>query len=428
MNRTLQIFLALAFVLAFGTVLIQPVLDAADPGSVGAERKQPDDPGSPSSNEGPGDPAESPTPEPDLSPAPTTGPLEGAFRTQPLFDPYPARCLQPATSRADRLITVSDGVADPVTGFVPDDTQGRVAARTLVGLDASAETFATYVRPRDVLFSTWEGIAGGDGAASAPRGRLTAWSPVAPCGLSATTAGLRVVPTGDTLVRERVADFAFSPDGRRVALVLDEGETRSLWMARLGAARMREIHRVEAPAQIDLRAWDAAARTIYLSSGPGGALGFVTTDTPPQSAAVVPEPVRALEQCSGRLIGVVQGGIAEISRRGPEPLTPRGDGYTAVSCSPDGGFIAAVRAGSLVLLDGAGSFLRDLAPNTGYRDVYVDWGEGGAGLIFGRAPDGGKDIQVWHIPSGGSARNTGLTHARGPAKFDWSASPPTGLP
>lgn len=428
MNRSVQIILAVAFVVGFGAVLVQPVLDARD-GSDAPTRSRDDEPAAPSP------PDETPTetpaasPEPDPTGSAAAGPVEGPFRTQPFFDRYPGRCLKPAAPRIDRLVFVQDGVANPATGFALDDTQGKVGARSLVGLDASSETFATYVRPRDVVFSPWEGVAGADGPKTGPPVRLAAWSPVSRCGLAATAAGaLRVVPTGDILVREQVRDLAFSPDGRRIALVLDEGETRSVWVADLGGARMREIHRVQAPAQIDLRSWDPDGRTIYLSSGPRGPLSFVTADSPPQSATVVGAPVRVLEECAGRLLGVVQGGIAAISERGPQLLTARNDGYTAVSCSPDGGFIAAVRAGSLVLLDRSGSFLRDLTPDGGSRDIYVDWGDSGAGLIFGRVPDGGGDVQVWHIAEGASARNTGLEHGRGPAKIDWGASPPTGLP
>jgi hypothetical protein len=169
---------------------------------------------------------------------------------------------------------------------------------------------------------------------------------------------------------------------------------------------------------------------LYLTLAPRSGLSFVTTggSTPPMSGGVVAAPVTGLEQCGDRLLGIVNGGVAQITTRGPEPVTATGAGYGSITCSPDGGFIAAIRSGRLELLDAEGNVVRSLVGDSGYRDVYVDWGPRGAGLLLGRVPSGSKTGEIWYLPEGGAARNTGLVFTPGTGAIDWSASPPTGLP
>lgn len=426
MNRTLQIVLTLAFVVVLGAVLIQPILDAVestDPLAASIDR---DDRGAASP-----EPEAPETSEPTVSPSEGSGSgaIEGPLRRRPLFDVYPSQCLEVATPVPDRLVLVRDGVAETTTGFRSTPAQGRIAAVGLVGLDAGAQTFATYVRPRDVLFSPWEGVAGADGLLTGPRVRLAAWSPVSSCGLTLTRAGrLTVVPEDAVLVRQHVTGFAYSADGRRVALVLDEGETTSIWVTDPAGARMREIYRVQKGAKVRLEGWSPDGKTLYFSQDQTAAVAFVTTGRRPESGPVGSTGVVQIEHCSGRLLGVLENGvIAEIEPGGATPIT--GGGFAAVSCAPNGAFMAAIQDDSLVLLDRDGRTLRNLTTDEGYRDDFVDWGSGGAGLLFGRQPDDGRPAELWHIPEGGTARATGLVYS-GPASVsvDWSASPPTGLP
>lgn len=430
MNRTLQILLALTFVVVLGAVLIQPILDAVDSTDPVAA---PTDEGDPSKASPEHEATEEPEAEPTTRAAEgtRTGAIEGPLRTRPLFDAYPSRCLEPVPPVRDRVVFVRHGLAETATRFESTPAQGRIGAVGLVGLDAGAQTFATYVRPRDVFFSAWEGVAGADGQTTGAPVRLAAWSPISSCGLTATDPGkLRVVPEGAVLVREDVSDFAYSVDGHRVALVLEEGPTTALWVAALDGRRMREVYRTRSSAPVALLGWDTGGRTVFFSSGRPSSVRSITTTKTPRTTQVTTGRVDAPEHCPDRVIAIVEGSIAEITRGGPVFLTdlPPGRGYSAVACAPNGAFLAAIRDGSLELLTANGQPVRDLTPEVGYRDVFVDWGDGGAGVLFGRLPDGGGAAQIWHIPEGGTPRDTGLRYDHRARAVDWSASPPTGLP
>lgn len=429
MSPGVQAVVALVFVTVLGAVLIQPILDAVDapvPAAEPGESARPEPSGS--------RPEEAPaTQTPEASPdAETAGEITGPLRTQPLFDHYPRRCLKPATPRTDRLVFVADGLAHTATGFQLDPGQGQIGASSLVGLDSSATTYATYVKPRDVLFAPWEGIAGADGARPGPRIRTAAWSPISSCALTLTSKGsLRVVPNGRVLVPGGVRHFAFSPDGTQVALVVQEGVTTSVWLSRLSGERMREIYRVENAPRVRIEGWAPDGKMVYLTRSPGDTLRFVIVAGSPQKGRVRGASNMRLEQCSGRLLGLLGGAVIEIpSWKGFLYLTDRSadPAYTSISCSPDDSFIAAIRDDTLVLLDSDGNVLRDLTDDGGYRDIDPDWGDSGSGLLFGRIPEGGGPAQVWHIPEGGVPRNTGLVYRPGPRSIDWSGTPPTGLP
>lgn len=430
MSPGVQAVVALVFVTVLGAVLIQPVLDAVDaplPGPTPTESGERDPTGT-RPNEEPATQSPSPSPSAEAS-----GEISGSLRTQPLYDRFPRRCLSPAAPRSDRLVFVADRLAQTATNFEADASQGQVGASALVGLDVSATTYASYVKARDVLFAPWEGIAGADGARPGTRIAAAAWSPMSSCALALTSKGsLQVVPNGSILVRGGVRHFAFSPDGKKVAVIVQEGETTSTWVARLSGERLREVYRVQNGSPLRIEAWAPDGDTIYLTRSPDARLRFVIVVGSPQTGGVRGASDVQLEQCAGRLLGLLDGAVIEIpSWRGFLYVTERDDGaaYTSISCSPDGRFIAAVRDGSLVLLDRDGNLLRELTTDEGYRDIDPDWGQSGSGLLFGRVPDAGGSAQVWHIPEGGAPRNTGLLYdGRGAAAIDWSASPPTGLP
>jgi hypothetical protein len=448
MSPSLKAVLALIFVAVLGTVLIRPILDAADAPLVAAPADEPSPRRSKRTTASP-TPESSPSRVP--SPAPSTssegGLISGPFRTQPLFDRYPKACLRSAApageigaaAREDLIASVNGGritfgtTAGPTQLAPGGTTFGKVDA--LVGINRTGDLYAARSRSGAVLLSPPEGLQGADGDSGLPRLTTLVWSPQSGCGVAIARDGsLLVLPYDGSsrLARESVTAASFSPDGRRLALVLEEGETTSLWVADLDGTKMQEVQRERTGPRVDLKGWSPDGRTLYVTFAPGSGLSFVSfknTSAPPLRGGVVAAPVTSLEVCgTNRSVGVVNGAIAAISTRGPDYLTETKAGYTAVSCEPNGSFMAAIRDGDLVLLDGDGSELRDLTLDLGFKDIYVDWGDGGSGVLFGRVPAGGGAAQLWHIPEGGTARNTGLTFTPGPGAVDWNASPPTGIP
>ena len=439
MSSSLKAVLALLFVAGMGAVLVRPILDSTD----GTPAASPEVTAPSPQRKKPKAPAPTPTPEPAPSPEPSPtsddGLISGPFRTQPLFDLYPASCLregaagdQPLIAAIDRGRVSFGTPAGPVEpGPAGGSSLGKVTA--LLGFDRAGSLYAARSRSGGVVLSPPQGLQGADGDPGYGRISSLSWSPTSGCSVAVGEGGsLFVLPSRgpDQLVREGVVSAAFSPNGRRLALVLEEGETTSVWAADLDGTNMREVQRVRTGPSIALEGWSPDEKTLYLTLGRNSGLSFVSfpkPSVPPLRGVVATASVRRLEQCGDRLLGVVNGAIATISTGGPDYLTDTDAGYTDVSCAPNGQFLAALRDDNLLLLDAEGRELRDLTSDSGFRDVYVDWGEGGAGLLFGRVPSGGGDAQVWHIAEGGAARNTGLTFTPAPAAIDWAASPPTGL-
>lgn len=439
MSPSLKAFLALIFVAVMGAVLIRPILNSVDVESVAAPDEEAPSTLRPKASPSPS-PSPRPSPTPENSPTSEGGLVAGPFRTQPLLDRYPTSCLRPPANEGEGLIATMNGgrvtfgttagSTDP--GGPGGTTPGKV--KTLLGFNRTADTYAVRGTSGGILLAPPEGFQGADG--KLPFGKITGhtWSPLSPCSLSTEKNGALLVPQSRgpaRLVSEGVESVAFSPDGRSVAVVIEEGETTSVWVAELNGTDMREVQRERTGPRITLESWSPDGRALYLSVGRNSGVSFVSqfeTSAPPLSGRVGGGRVTSFEQCEDRLLAIVNGGIADISTKGPNYLTDTNAGYTAISCAPNGAFIAALREGNLFLLDSEGSELRDLTTDTGFRDVFVDWGEAGAGLLFGRVPSGGGPAQVWHIAEGGTARNTGLVFTPGPGAIDWAASPPTGLP
>lgn len=435
MSPSVKAILALVFVTATGAVLIQPILDAAETPLVGAPDEDPTPEPSEPFRSAPM-PRRSPSPVP--SAASPGGAISGPFRTQRLPERYHASCLrQRGVGDREALIAVVNGrrlgfgtTAGPATAAPRGGTSpGNVDA--FLGFNVTGELYAAR-RGSRAFVSAPEGVQGADGDSGLGNIGTVVWSPVSSCGVAIGEDGsLLALPydgDGGALLRADVTGAAFSPDGRKLAVVLDEAETTSVWVADLRGATLREVQRLRGAPRVALQGWSPDARTIYTTAAAGTGLGFVTTGDPSMEGRVAAAPVTGLEQCGGRLIGIVSGGVAAIGTRGPDHLTSARAGYSAASCSPDGTFIAAIRSGRLALLDRQGNIVRDLTTDTGYRDVFVDWGPRGSGLLFGRLPQGAQTAEVWYIPEGGTARATGLTYTPGRGAIDWSASPPTGLP
>ena len=419
MSQTLKVLAAVTFVAVLGWVLLQPVFDAVD-----IDADEPDVEVTATPLESPEPlPSDEPSPEPSPSDEESAG-LPEEFRTRPFFDSYPERCLRPGAPSGD-LVLVDRGnrvAAGPLRGPLEEWEGSRI-----FGVSA---------------FDGWAAWAGQERGASVARPgihdtidllraeRAVAWSPTSPCGLALREDGrLSVIHEDATLVRDGVGTVAFSLDGRKLAMVTVEDHATSIWVATLTGDRMREVLRERAGAPVRLLGWSPNGKAVFFIKGDGG-LSFVSTGTPPQSAQVSTRPVEELEPCGDRLLAILGDRIAEISIRGPEFLTEGGTGYRYISCSPAGNFIAAIGDEGLVLLDGEGAFLRDLTQDSGYSDVFVDWGAPGRGLLFGRVRSEGSPVaaELWYISEGGTPIPTGVTYRGGPRAVDWSGTPPTGLP
>lgn len=438
MSPSVKAVLALVFVVVTGAVLIQPILDAAETPLVGAPEEDPTPARTKRFKSGP-IPPRSPSPVPS-APSPG-GAVSGAFRTQSFSQRYPAPCLgRRGAAPGDGEHLIAAVIGRRLT-FGTTAGPGSVAARggtssgkvdAFLGFNLTAELYAASSGNR-AFVSAPEGAQGADGDSGLGNIETVVWSPASSCGVAIGEHGsLLALPYdgGGPLLRADVTAAGFSPDGRKLAVVLDEAGTTSVWVGDLHGTTLREVHRAR-DRPVELKAWSPDGTTLYLSFGPDSGLSSLTvqrTSVPPVSGGVVATPVTALAQCGGRLVGIVNGRVADISTRGPDYLTPGGTEYSAASCSPEGSFIAAIRSGRLVLLDGNGNVVRDLTTDTGYRDVFVDWGPRGAGLLFGRVAQGSNAAEVWYVPEGGTARATGLTYTPGGGAIDWSASPPTGLP
>lgn len=420
MSQTLKVLAALIFVAVLGWVLLQPVFDAVEIDSVESDTEQTATPlGSRESS-----PAEEPSPEPSESEE-EVATLPDEFRTRPLFDSYPQRCLRPGAGTQDLvLVETGDGVvAGPLRGPLED-----VGGREIFGLSAS-EGWAAWEDGDRTAFVARPGIH--DTISPVRRARTVVWSPISPCGLAVTIDGrLSVVLEDATLVQDEVRTVAFSPDGRKLAVVTAEDQATSLWVASLTDDRFREVYRDPRKGSVRIEAWDPGGRGVYLGLGDQQGLTFVTVSRPTSQARVSVDPIEQLTTCADRLLGIMNGAIVEVTNRGPDHLTDSEGDTRYISCSPAGNFVAAIGDEGLVLLDGNGSFLRDLTQDTGYTDVFVDWGAPGRGLLFGRVRSEGSPVaaELWYISEGGSPISTGVTYRGGPHAVDWSGSPPTGLP
>ena len=160
------------------------------------------------------------------------------------------------------------------------------------------------------------------------------------------------------------------------------------------------------------------------------------------AAAIVPDPTY-VARCGDSLVAVVGGGrpYPTISHKrlatiapGEQAnyLTPQREAYQSPACSPDGAYVAAVAApdgtggaeGHVTIVSASGGVVQRLTSGSGEGDYSPEWGPSGTGVLFGRKPSGSTDMTLWYVPEGSSPRATSI-HA---SSFDWSATPPTGLP
>lgn len=409
MSETLKVVLALLFVTVLGWVLLQPVFDAVEEDPIGTRNREDSTPD-----------VVIPATSPPADEADAAAELPDEFRSRPLAASYPKRCLREVEATGD-VVAVERG--NVIAAGSLDRSLSEYDGTRLFGIGVGGR-----VAWLDGERGAYVGAPGSRRIRALPAARAVVWSPIADCALVVTDGGAILALPGEApLVEDEVASVAFSPDGRKIAVVMKEEQAASVWIGSLSGDGLREVMRDRRSIDIELQGWAPDGRTVYMT-WPDGGMTFVTTSEPPQSAGISVRPAEAVEQCGNRLLAIIDGRVAEITRRGPDYLTDAREGYLYLSCSPDGDFIAAIASYGLVLLDADGAFLRDLTEDTGYTDVFVDWGRPGAGVIFGRVRSDPDAAELWHIAEGGGARATGITYRGGPDAVEWGASPPTGLP
>lgn len=286
------------------------------------------------------------------------------------------------------------------------------------------------------------------------------WSPVDDCAATLVDGRLDLVavgipPASVTIFEDRVESFSFSPDGRYLAVVRGPRRRHTLWVADLVRDRTREIRAFpRATCCISLGGWSPRGRHLLYWAGTGSSVmadGWPLRSIAPRSPggwmsapwgggklpATLPR-ADLLARCDGRLLGLVGGDrfqrrnrIAQIERGG-RSLTARSD-FSDLTCSTDGRFIAAIRAGRTELLRSDGSLVTRLSEPTagGGSDVTVEWGPSRTGLLIVKEADAG--LAAWFVPEG---EREHLVTLFGPppedhslkSTYDWSATPPDGLP
>lgn len=383
---------ALCFLIGIGIALVQPILDADGEGEPRVKRKVAE-PG----HDQPGEPGDA-------------GPVDLTAR-------YPKRCMQKARGARSGLVAARRGsVADigfpgrrplariGVEGDVAWSPSGRFLA------ERGGRVFDQSGNPQGALFfepREWQ------------------WSPVADCALAVTGRGsLTFSIPGTTrksieLLSEPVVDFDLSPNGRRLAAAVEGG---GLWIADLRGGSI--VQATDGAASIV--GWFSNRSVLFSKSEGSGKLRYAAG---PKTRVVRGATAEAtLVRCPDRVLLVSEGDapLTELlSHRGKiqsdvlQAPPRRFKGYSAATCSPDGGFIAASTIGRrdrgpLVLLTARGELTTQLASG---RTANPQWTRDG--LMFVRFGNGGSG-RLWLIPP-----RAGLTRTAykvgAPTQYDWHA-------
>jgi len=291
------------------------------------------------------------------------------------------------------------------------------------------------------------------------------WSPTADCAIGVTSptesqpATLSVGVPGEApqpLVRLRGVGFVFAPNGR--TLILEGGQLGQPRLMRLDLTNGKLVTLERLPAgthNVAFAGWAPGGKILLYWAGPGASImadGWplqaldigngraVVYGTKRSPVATIPEQ-GFVAACGSREIGIIGSGRPRptiVDKRlavlapgqAPKILTPSTLGYLSTTCSPGATSIAAVQfpeggkfngRSRLTLLSGTGAFERYLSPGGAFTDANPAWAK--PGILLARTPIGSQASQLWFIPRGGTARDTGL---RATASA-WSAVPPTGL-
>ncbi|MFN2587980.1 MAG: hypothetical protein ABR613_07670 [Actinomycetota bacterium] len=404
--KAVKTIAALIFLTALGTVLVQPVLSADDE-PVPPQRKT-------GMAAEPSEPADTPPGDDGEDTELEEGRLELTAR-------YPKRCMRRKEPPSTGLVAARRG--SRVAIGLPD---GGIETTAAVEGDAAWSPSAKYLAERGgAVFDT----------TGAPVGTLFfrpvrwQWSPVADCALAVTEAGNLTYSVPDSnkrgiqLVDAPVADFALSPNGRRVAFVTQDS---ALWIAKLRTGKAMRL--TDGPAS--LVGWYSSRVVLYSKSPGSGKLRYGRGMQPRVVKGAFASATPA--QCEDRTLLTAPASerdapLAElVSRNGRVkrrvlPGTPAAyAGFSAASCSPDGAFVVAsalTRSGDkgpLVLLQSDGRFVRELIKG---RTANPTWTSQGVLFVkFGAAGRG----RLWYIPPDGAPQPT-VYRVGAPTQYDWAA-------
>lgn len=330
---------------------------------------------------------------------------------------YPKRCMRRTREAPTGLVAARRGSTADI-GFPGQ----RPAARIQVSGDVAWSPSGRFLAESGGLVYDQTGNPQG---ALFFEPRQWQWSPVADCALATTERGSLTFSIPDTnrkgirLLNAPVLDFELSPNGRRLAAVVED---RGLWIADLRRGRLAQA--TEGPASIT--GWFSNRSVLYSKSRGQGKLRFATGRG---KTGIVGGALAggALEECGGRTLLVpvtTEGGpaIAELApRRGGIDVPARSPGirgYSSAACSPDGSALAAVASddargrGPLVMLDPDGELVRALSDGRTANPVWS--AEGLMFVKFGKADRG----RLWLIAPGTDPAPTAY-RVGAPTQFDW---------
>lgn len=408
-------------------------------------------------------PAASPAPTPSEEPTPEPEPTdEPSAEPQLRFtDPYPKACLRPVSRPGPfgHVAAYSGGAITIAT--TGGDVQATIRApgkivRPPLAWSPSGTVLAAG--PQGLFWrANGDEVSIGDVQHGLVQGRrgTWGWSPLSDCGvhidetgsLYVAAANPNVVGAGRKLL-EDVESFSYSPDGRRLGLVREEGGARSLWIADLARNRLRLVRDFPRPiCCISLGGWTPSGDGLLFWAGPGASV--MADGWRLESVTIGGErerwgttvPSGPMERCGDDLIGLVdgdrfgQGARLAVLRSGEEELvlTLTSERIRSFSCSPDDRFFAVQSDARLALFGRDGNFSRYLTNidtgNGQWGESNPEWGPPRTGILFIRSMH--LQTQLWFIAEGGRAEQpvvelkpTGKWNAR--SLFDWSATPPDG--
>jgi hypothetical protein len=281
------------------------------------------------------------------------------------------------------------------------------------------------------------------------------WSPIADCAAVIVDGELQlfglagIPPAKASLIEGDVQAFSFSPSGRYIAAVVRQGVDATLWLVDLARHRLDEWERfASGTCCVALGGWTPDGDELFYWAGSGTSLmadGARLRSARPREVGTsawgttLPRP-ETLIRCGDRVLGTVGGDRSQQRNRlavlrGGHPAAPLTEtaSFAEGTCSRTGDLIAIIRNGRLVLLDGSGTFIRDITTTETSNGVWGDgspeWGPPGSGIVFERHMH--LINQLWYLPEGGRAyllTSTSAPSEAGTAMFDWLATPPNGLP
>ena len=376
---------------------------------------------------------------------------------------YPKACLRPVArpgsfgsvaAYSEGTVTITD-----TNGAVQATIRAPGGVRPPLAWSPSGQTLA--IGPQG-LFWRPDGsiIEIGDVQHGLVQGRrgLWGWSPLSDCGihmdetgaLFVTAANPSVVGPGRRLLDSGVESFSFSPNGRKLGLVLKIDRVRSIWIADLARNKLRLLKKFpSATCCISLAGWTPSGQDVLFWAGRGAS---VMADGWPLTSVAkgggldewgTTLPGAPLQFCNGRLLGLTgsdrSGDGARLAELAPGTdtvlLSDESDQVRSFSCSPDGRFIVVQTDSRLALFDSQGAHIRDLSDidtsNGQWSERSPEWGPARTGILFVRSMH--LQTQLWFLSEGQVTERPIAQLARTSrwadrSLFDWSATPPTGLP